>query len=198
MRKLDENKKKLITKIARKHFKRLGFSKASMQSIAREAGLAVGTLYLYYPNKAELLRGTVQEFVNNHLNLSQEILASKKNTPSKIKLYLKERFEAVDEVRSRGDRGAELNRKIFELFPERRHEESELMISTLYRLLEQGIEGEELPGIKDLNSDLMVFMHAISWFFLPTDEVYDEQPQGSRLNQIINWFVERWFIPVKG
>lgn len=198
MRKLDENKKKLITKIARKHFKRLGFSKASMQSIAREAGLAVGTLYLYYPNKAELLRGTVQEFVNNHLNLSQEILASKKNTPSKIKLYLKERFEAVDEVRSRGDRGAELNRKIFELFPERRHEESELMISTLYRLLEQGIEGEELPGIKDLNSDLMVFMHAISWFFLPTDEVYDEQPQWSRLNQIINWFVERWFIPVKG
>ncbi len=169
-----------------------------MQSIAREAGLAVGTLYLYYPNKAELLRGTVQEFVNNHLNLSQEILASKKNTPSKIKLYLKERFEAVDEVRSRGDRGAELNRKIFELFPERRHEESELMISTLYRLLEQGIEGEELPGIKDLNSDLMVFMHAISWFFLPTDEVYDEQPQWSRLNQIINWFVERWFIPVKG
>jgi len=198
LRKLDENKKKLITKIARKHFKRLGFSKASMQSIAREAGLAVGTLYLYYPNKAELLRGTVQEFVNNHLNLSQEILASKKNTPSKIKLYLKERFEAVDEVRSRGDRGAELNRKIFELFPERRHEESELMISTLYRLLEQGIEGEELPGIKDLNSDLMVFMHAISWFFLPTDEVYDEQPQWSRLNQIINWFVERWFIPVKG
>lgn len=192
MRTLDDKKREVITKIARKHFKRQGFSKTSMQLIASEAGLAVGTLYLYYPNKGELLRGTVQEFIGDHLKLIQVTLDSKKSTPNKMKLYLKDRLEAVSEVRSKGNRAAELNRKIFELFPERRKDESELMISTLYKILEQGIKEEELQNIKDINYDLMVFMHSISWFFLPTDEFYDEQPKWVRLEQIVNWFVEKW------
>lgn len=37
-------------------FARKGSEKATMAEIAREAGLSAGTLYLYYPSKADLLR----------------------------------------------------------------------------------------------------------------------------------------------
>ena len=192
MRVLDNRKRLVIRKIARKHFKKHGFTKTSMQLIAHEARLAVGTLYLYYPTKAELLRETVQEYIDDHSKLTQLVVKSKKKISKRIELYLKERFEAVAEVRSHGSRSAELNLKIFELFPDRRRHESQMMFSTLYKLLEQSIKEGEFRRIKDIDYDLMVFMHSISWFFLHSNEFYDEPPKWDRLRQIINWFIEKW------
>lgn len=192
MRILDSEKRVLISRIARKHFKKRGFSKTSMQKIAEEAGLAVGTLYLYFPNKAELLKATVQDFIDDHVALISEIHSSKSSSEQKLIKYLKSRFDAVNEVRSQDDISAELNRKIFEQFPGRRKHESDLMVGTIVRILQQGQEAKEFKKIKDLEENVMVFMHAISWFFLPTDEFYDEAPNWGRLRLIIRWFIERW------
>lgn len=192
MRILDSEKRVIISRIARKHFKKRGFAKTSMNIIAQEAGLAVGTLYLYFPNKAELLKGTVQDFIDDHLALISDINLSKSSSKQKLIRYIKSRFEAVKEVRSQDDIGAELNRKIFEHFPGRRKHESDLMVRTVVEILKQGLASREFKNIKNLEENVMVFMHAISWFFLPSDEFYDEAPSWKSLRNIIGWFIIKW------
>ena len=49
-----------ILKSAREVFSRKGFAAATISEIARQAGLAAGTLYLYYPNKRELFIAVIE------------------------------------------------------------------------------------------------------------------------------------------
>lgn len=48
-------KKELIRKSAIKIIARDGFYNANVKSIAEEAGIAVGTVYLYFKNKEDIL-----------------------------------------------------------------------------------------------------------------------------------------------
>ena len=49
-----------ILQAARQVFARQGFADASMEEIAQVAGLAKGTLYLYYDSKRELYRAALR------------------------------------------------------------------------------------------------------------------------------------------
>ena len=49
-----EQRRRQILKAARKVFSSNGFTKTTMEDIAREAELSPGTLYLYFKNKDEL------------------------------------------------------------------------------------------------------------------------------------------------
>jgi AcrR family transcriptional regulator len=52
-----------ILDAARQVFARKGFAAATIPEIAALAGVASGTIYLYYPNKRELLVAVVQEMI---------------------------------------------------------------------------------------------------------------------------------------
>lgn len=54
MPKIIENLDEEISKTALKLFRESSYKKVSMRKIAAEVGIAVGTLYNYYPNKLEL------------------------------------------------------------------------------------------------------------------------------------------------
>jgi AcrR family transcriptional regulator len=66
-----ESRKKLITakrqeqilKAALEIFSKKGYSAATMPEIARLAGLASGTLYLYYPGKHDLFIAVIRELI---------------------------------------------------------------------------------------------------------------------------------------
>jgi len=49
------SKNQIIVDAARKRFQHYGIGKTTMQEIAADAGVAVGTLYLYFSNKDELV-----------------------------------------------------------------------------------------------------------------------------------------------
>lgn len=51
--------RQLIAEAALAEFAESGVARSTMERIARRAGVAKGTLYLYYPSKDELLRGVV-------------------------------------------------------------------------------------------------------------------------------------------
>lgn len=181
--------------VALKHLKKNGFNGASMSKIAADSHLAVGTLYLYFPNKSELLKSTVEDFVLEHRNHISKTLSSKKKAASKLKYYLKCRFDAVCEVRGQNSIDSELNQKIFELFPSRREEESSMMIETISYIINSGIQSGEFSMITKISDEIFVFMHAIAWFFLPSS-VYDQPgPSFKDLDKIITWFVTKWTKP---
>jgi AcrR family transcriptional regulator len=52
-----------ILKAAMDVFTRKGFASATMPEIAREAGIAVGTIYLYYPSKHELFIAVIKDLI---------------------------------------------------------------------------------------------------------------------------------------
>lgn len=179
-------------KIARSHFKSNGYQGTSMSGIAAGSGLAVGTLYLYFPNKGELLKSTVEDFVEEHEAQIKNILSSKKRADKKLKSYLLGRFEAVSEVRNNENRDSELNRKILELFPERRQEEGSLMLNAVTEILKFGAESGYFANVINISKEVFVFMHSIAWFFLPTEEFYDRAPARQELELVIDWFIDKW------
>src|SRR5215208_2636127 len=57
---VSEERKGQIVDAAISVFSRLGFHRARMEDVARESGLAKGTLYLYYRSKDELIRALLE------------------------------------------------------------------------------------------------------------------------------------------
>jgi AcrR family transcriptional regulator len=61
-RTLDESKRTRILHAAREKFSEKGYSQTPMSDIAQEAGIAHGTLYLYYPAKEALAQALCEDF----------------------------------------------------------------------------------------------------------------------------------------
>lgn len=86
-------KKGLILRSAEKVFARNGFHKTQMDDIAMDAGIAKGTVYLYFKNKEELF---VAIFENIHMQ-ALKIIETIKNLPvnpvEKLSLFIKNQLE---------------------------------------------------------------------------------------------------------
>ena len=62
-KRITEQREKQILDAALLVFSRMGFDKATVPDIAREAGIAVGTIYNYYPSKRELFVAAIVKFI---------------------------------------------------------------------------------------------------------------------------------------
>ncbi|MEO0180050.1 MAG: TetR/AcrR family transcriptional regulator [candidate division WOR-3 bacterium] len=70
-----ERKRREILSAARRVFSERGYYQATMDEIASEAGVAKGTLYLYYPSKAHLLLACVREMMESLAGKMRDMLA---------------------------------------------------------------------------------------------------------------------------
>jgi len=61
--KLTEQRRANILKAALEVFSQKGFTAATIPEIARAAGVAAGTIYLYYPSKRELFVAVIKSFI---------------------------------------------------------------------------------------------------------------------------------------
>ena len=61
-RKIDPEKRSAILQAARKLFKEQGFDNTTIAEIAKEAGIANGTVYLYFKSKIEIARALADFF----------------------------------------------------------------------------------------------------------------------------------------
>ena len=62
-KRITEQREKQILDAALFVFSRKGFDKANVPDIARQAGIAVGTIYNYYPSKRELFVAAIAKFI---------------------------------------------------------------------------------------------------------------------------------------
>jgi len=63
VRKADPNNRSRVLHAACEIFNEKPFNSARMSAIAQRAGLAVGTVYLYFPSKEALVHGIVDDFI---------------------------------------------------------------------------------------------------------------------------------------
>ena len=86
-RTLDQAKRSAILKAARTVFLKDGYSSAKMSDIASEAGVAPGTLYLYFDSK-EALAGAIGEDFYHRLSSRLGIVVRKLESPDGIADFL--------------------------------------------------------------------------------------------------------------
>ncbi len=95
-KKLKVKKKELILSASQDTFAKIGFKAATMRKIAETAGIAVGTIYIYFKNKDAILR----ELLNHH-NLEHEKLFESMSflEPAQaVKFFYKDRFKNLSKL----------------------------------------------------------------------------------------------------
>ncbi|MBH8551799.1 TetR/AcrR family transcriptional regulator [Nostocaceae cyanobacterium CENA357] len=191
MQRLDAAKKEAILNAAKQRLRKYGIQKTTMQEIAKDAGIAVGTLYLYFKNKDEILIATAENYAQIHLADAEKILSSQNPPNEKLKTYIINRFRAVKDSRISGSHAAELARTVIRLQPRLHEEQSNRVRKNVLAILQEGIQ-TNLFHIDDLERDIEVFLYSIGYFFpLATTEKYYE-PEEEKLCMVIDWFIKQW------
>jgi TetR/AcrR family fatty acid metabolism transcriptional regulator len=94
------DKRTLITDAAVQVFAERGFHSARVADIARRAGVADGTIYLYFKNKEDLLLSIFEEKMDDLLRGLQEALAEAQTAEDKIRCFARYHFRQVQDNRS--------------------------------------------------------------------------------------------------
>ncbi len=191
MQRLDASKREAILAAATVRLSNYGVKKTTMQEIARDAGIAVGTLYLYFKNKNEILIAVADAYAQQHRADAAKILRSTQSVAEKLKAYLLNRFQAVKANRLSGNHAAELARKVIAIYPEFKRQEDQSVAQNVMMLLQEGIQ-TQVFHLANLERDGQVFLYAIGYFYpMPTTEQYYE-PDADMLIQVIDWFLAQW------
>ena len=186
-----DQKRAEIVFAAKKLFKRFGVKKTTMREIASEANLAVGTLYLYFKNRDEVVLACAEAFEQAHLTASKAAIEGIDSPAQRLKDYILTRFRASAETRTSDSHVAEIARAVIRVRPTRLEDESKIMQNTVLELFAQAQRDGTLH-IKDPQREMMVFLYSIAWFFPVEKSEFLPEPQESVLTSLIDWFIEVW------
>ena len=187
-----DDKRQRILEAARKRFRYYGVRKTTMQEIARDASVAVGTLYRYFKDKDDLLVACTDEYVSWHRRQAEAILAGDASAADKLRRYVLDRFRASQATRAGGERhAAELQREVLRVRPERRLEEGRMMAEYFVRILRLGMEAGELYT-DDPERDARVLLLSLAFLFpITVDERASTPTEGDAL-LVVDWFLQVW------
>ena len=93
---LPENRRAAILKAARCVFARQGYAATVVEDIATQAGIAKGTLYLYFPSKEEIFLGALADDARRLETLTRERVAAAATWQEKLSAYVGVRLEYFD------------------------------------------------------------------------------------------------------
>lgn len=187
---MDEKRRRILA-AARQRFRRYGIKKTTMQEIARDAEVAVGTLYLYFKDKDDLIVAGAEEFVARHHRQAEEILAAPGSAGDRLRQYLVVRFRSAEELRRSSRHAAELARAVLRVKPDRLWEEAAMMEGTIARLLRLGVEAGEFR-IDHPEHDARVLLFAVAIFFPSALTELPSPPKEEDLLLVVDWFLRVW------
>jgi len=93
----DSAKPQQIIDAAIRVFARTGYYNSRVSDIAREAGIASGTIYLYFPTKDEILVTLFREKMAHWVANARKRVASEPNAVAKIRRIVQLHFETLEE-----------------------------------------------------------------------------------------------------
>ncbi len=86
-----------ILAAARKVFAQHGFTASTLDQIAAEAGIAKGTIYLYFSSKDEILWAAIRSRIHTMLDRASVEMEKVVTAPEKLRTWLRVRFSALRE-----------------------------------------------------------------------------------------------------
>lgn len=150
-----EIKRELIASSARELFSKYGYKTVSMDAIALKAGVAKGTVYLYFKDKEELFYYLLDEFLKNMSEMVEEIKA--RNLPL---------YEEVSEVIYRLLTYRKSQQFLFRIFSEARELKTQMAqngVRRLDRVVERYLNDRlsSIEGIDRIKIDVEVLTFVI-------------------------------------
>jgi len=100
LQKIDEKKRERIFKNAAAEFARNGYHKANINSIAQQAGIGKGSIYLYFIDKRDLYYSTFTEAVRIQEKIFDSIERMQMNALAKIEKVFDESLLAFPQYRN--------------------------------------------------------------------------------------------------
>jgi TetR/AcrR family fatty acid metabolism transcriptional regulator len=91
------NKRERIIAAAATLFGEKGYHSTTTAEIAESAGVAAGTIYIYFSSKEELLVAVFEEFLGVHMDRLREGIASESNPETKLKRLLRLGLELMEQ-----------------------------------------------------------------------------------------------------
>jgi TetR/AcrR family fatty acid metabolism transcriptional regulator len=187
-----DDKRQRILEAARKRFRHFGVRKTTMQEIASDADVAVGTLYLYFQDKDDLLVACTEEYVTRHRRQAEAILASDASAADRLRRYVLDRLRASEATRAGGFRpAAEVLREVLRVRPERRLEEGRMMAEYFVRILRLGMERGELYS-EDPERDARVLLLSLAFLFPSALDERAYTPSEEDALLVVDWFLRVW------
>lgn len=187
------SKRELIVRAARHRFRKYGIRKTSMLEIATDAGMAVGTIYLYFKDKNDLVIGCSDSFAEKHQKFARKILHDPRRADVKLLEYVTHRFKAVEETRTGSNHAADIARAVMTLLPQRAEEDRQWLYDTVLALLNEGAE-QGIFRIATPQLDAEVFVESIQYFLPWAHKQPYKDPTLEKLLLITNWFIEKWLL----
>jgi AcrR family transcriptional regulator len=189
------DRREAIVEAARSRFRLFGIRKTSMHEIAADVGIAVGTLYLYFKSKDELIIGCADRFAERHRRFAEQLLASQLPAPAKLRQYIINRYRAVEETRVGSSFAAEIARAVIHLKPERFREDDHWLLQNVQAILQEGVNSG-IFRIRDIERDAAIFVQAITYFLPVAGMEPYRPPTETKLVEMIDWFIDKWMEPV--
>jgi TetR/AcrR family fatty acid metabolism transcriptional regulator len=172
-------------------FLRYGLKKTTMQEVARDAGVAVGTLYLYFEDKDALVVGCADRFAERHSASVRALLGEKRPADQRLRRYVTERQREWLEVGVKAPHAAELAEAVLRLKPERTLDYAREFESTVRSLLREGAT-EGVFSHADAERDAPLFTLAVTPFFPIAGRGHPALPDPSGLGAVVDWFFDLW------
>ncbi|WP_051541805.1 TetR/AcrR family transcriptional regulator [Clostridium lundense] len=102
MPKIIKDLESTIFNISMKLFSEKGYEEVDMKMIAQKCGIAVGTLYNYYPNKKELYIATLKSSWDNTFNKFEELKTLSLSPKEKVGKALLVLYEDIEKRKGLG------------------------------------------------------------------------------------------------
>ena len=93
-----EERKAQILDAAMRVYARSGFDRARVDDIAEEAGLAKGTLYLYFNSKDDIMLSILDRMVGRELQDLGKLLADERSAKDKLVKYVEYSIDEVENI----------------------------------------------------------------------------------------------------
>ncbi|MEQ8352818.1 MAG: TetR/AcrR family transcriptional regulator [Leptospiraceae bacterium] len=114
-----------------------GVKGTTIQDIATQAGVGVGTVYTYFKDKKSIVRKVAFAFADRHREFSREILDSKKKPLSKLNAYLLGFFDIWQPFGENQKGPMELAEAVFRWAPETPEIAQKQFLTTIEEILKQ-------------------------------------------------------------
>src|ERR1700759_5383530 len=85
---LSEWRHQEVLEAARRIFARLGYSATNVEEIAKEAGMAKGTVYLYFKSKEEVFAAVLARDLDNLPNRTIEGMSAVQSFAKRLRIFL--------------------------------------------------------------------------------------------------------------
>lgn len=186
----DDISKTLILEKAQDRMMHYGVQKTSMQEIAKDAGIAVGTLYLHYKNKEEMVLAVAENCKARYQEQAKEILNQTMPADEKLKRFVSEKYLTHQALMNQYPHFLSFLLMVSQLDEHGISDCKRQFREDLAQIIQEGILQKRFQA-QDAQNTAQVLFWSLQAFFPVTQDFNKWTPGEIELQRLLHWFIEQ-------